>query len=257
MRRWIWLVLVGCTAPSYAYVDVGDPDAVAAPVFGTCFDDANTLVVGPDPGCVSLSLDHSELDVNVCPILGGVGAPVRVIRRGSLPLRISVDRPNSWDASTRRPGVYRPSPGEEGGCCEGLDEAEAFEDRNEVGPLPLAEGLDTVELLVVPGRRTYQIEICTLALSETRTTYLTACRDACEVDVECGFSPSRPDCLARCDQTVAQQTELCLSVLMEAMPCEAERRCEHALADDEVLDEENCPGYVRRTDYECLFATSD
>lgn len=244
--------LLGCTG--FATVEA-DPDSPldAPTVEPRCYDDAHTMIVGPGPGCASLTLrvedDFGQLSCDDVPY-----TPLRVIRRGALPVRLRQTMGNN-ESHPDYSRVVPASTATTETCCELVARPEADRSATRAESLPFEEWVvdDTVELRVVYlgtlGDITF--EACAIEDTEARRSFRDRCYGACETDVECGFAGELEECRRRCNAETARENEACLQARVAGIACERDTlpACESSLLD---RIDERCAGPHTREYFECI-----
>lgn len=226
-----------------------DPAAVPA----RCFADAHTIVVGPYAGCAELSVSgddgHSCGDTS--------GSPVRVVRRGELPVRLEVM--STCDACTLADVESSISIVEAdvrlGVGCDDCDAPRG--DRVPVGVFhdlhfELVAVDDTLEM-VLTGRGTdFLVRACAIDPSPAQRSFLEVCRADCDQLPTCllGAGAERiASCYAQCDlEALASPSEACLDAHRAAIECTSSLECV-SLGEEITSAREPCEAEIIRWIY--------
>jgi hypothetical protein len=240
-RAWIAICTIACapSAPgefrseegfSVVYADPSvedlangaEPDGVPE----RCFGVANTLLVGPGPGCATLLLVEHRADPLVCEgATRLLGAPLRIVRRGDLPARVEIEVAASSlflgavDETPRAPlGLYRVADASHPECCDPGGDATRGDPSPSLTDVVLDE---SVELIAVLGDGEAVVRACAVERTEARTAFTDACRASCAPRVACGWAETVAQCVRGCEVTAARDGEGCLGLRRALLECEA------------------------------------
>lgn len=240
-------LVIACGSDGYGLAVAGDADPLArdaGPLPSICFMEAHTLVVGPGPGCAELIVPGTG--PVMCPFTDRGGAPLRVVRRGALPVRLTIvprchSEGGCHDAHTRSNGVYRMTSSGGGSC------ALCGESVSGLGPDGFDFGLgfaisevDGVAELMLAGDELI-VRACTFEPSPAQRAFEARCRESCDA---CGERVE--SCHDECAEQAARQEDACLDAWTDGLEC-------MALVDVCVATPERdpCPEEALRWQYEC------
>jgi len=217
-------------APASGSLDGGEAGALVEPfdpasVPTRCFVGAHTLVVGPDGGCAELLVSG---DGQACGDTSG--SPVRVVRRGEVPVRLQVmSTCEGCSLADVESAVFVvESEARAGIGCDGCD-APAAGAHLPIGrfwdvDFALHETDDTVELVLVGRGTELLVRACAAPRSPSQQAFVDACRADCERRRDtCLVDPPAEwleGCVLRCEGAATEaSSDACLDAHREALEC--------------------------------------